>query len=244
MTARAPGNFTVGLDLAQVHDYSVVAVVERQERITRYPWGDRRYGDAEVDDYFNITNLRRWDHGTGYPDIVAEVGAMLKMLGIMGAPIILDASGIGGPPAALFREAWRGDLGDSAPWPIIITGSQTPAQRSHVPRGVLLSELRIKAQQRRIAIAADLSLKDALVRELAELRLSKGPKGADLYESGEHDDLVLAVSMATWSRMRHYCGACPVHARELTESGGTPRQHRSRGGGGVGACELQGSGVA
>jgi hypothetical protein len=99
--------------------------------------------------------------------------------------------------------------------PIMITGGQTVAQTEeqvgwvkeigfHVPKRDLVGVLAVLFQSQRMRIARDLPVAQLLVQELLNFRVKISLSGRDSYGAGEewrdgaHDDLVLAVALASW----------------------------------------------
>jgi hypothetical protein len=74
-------------------------------------------------------------------------------------------------------------------------------------------------QNGRLKVAAGLPEAETLKKELLNFRVKIDPKTAhDSYEhwrEGDHDDLVLAVSMACWFRLWYYRHTDPALARHL-----------------------------
>ena len=63
-------------------------------------------------------------------------------------------------------------------------------------------------QEGRLEIPAGMPLAKTLVRELAEMRVKALPNGYEQFgaRQGEHDDLVLALSMACWRAAKVHPG--------------------------------------
>jgi hypothetical protein len=73
-----------------------------------------------------------------------------------------------------------------------------------VPKRDLVSAVQVLLQNRRLRVAESLREAETLKRELLNFRVKIDPRTAhDSYShwrEGDHDDLVLAVSMAAWFR--------------------------------------------
>jgi hypothetical protein len=197
------GNWTLGLDLGLIVDYSALALVT---------WQDEHQRGQRPLKHLLINNLKRWPVPCDYPTIARDLGKLVVLAGLeqregrLGVPLVLDASGAGGERiVAFFDDAWRrGQLGTRRPWPAWVTGGQVPSKDRHISRGELLMELKISAQENRLHIAPELGLGEAFLDELRHLQLRKSPTGEDIYESvGKHDDIAMAVALAAYGAKWH-----------------------------------------
>jgi hypothetical protein len=78
----------------------------------------------------------------------------------------------------------------------------------HVPKRILAGAVQRVLHEGRLRIGAALPFAHALTGELQNFRVKlnerghdsygAGPAGDDWREGGEHDDLVLALALATW----------------------------------------------
>ena len=185
--------FYVGLDLGQVQDYSALTVLE---------WLPNEYSYA-------VRHLRRFPLGTPYPRICDEVRALVLRPPLVGkVQLVVDATGVGRPVLDIFRKA---QLGHGVIGISIHGGdnvSREPAVAGYrVPKRDLVSNLQLLFQTRRLKISKDLPEAEILVQELRSFRVQITESGNDTYgawRSGEHDDLVLAVSLAAWLGERHH----------------------------------------
>lgn len=185
--------FYVGLDLGQVQDYSALAILE---------WLPKELSSA-------VRHLRRFPLGTPYPRICEEVRALVLRPPLVGkVQLVVDATGVGRPVLDMFRRA---QLGHGVIGISIHGGdnvSREPAVSGfRVPKRDLVSNLQLLFQERRLKISKDLPEAEVLVQELRNFRVQISESGNDTYgvwRSGEHDDLVLAVSLAAWLAERHH----------------------------------------
>src|SRR5215218_9893352 len=194
--------FVLGLDLAQASDYTALAVLEQT-------WPEPDGTTARYD----VRHLERMPLGTSYLEVVARVGQRVRALTALDASVtlVVDQTGVGRPVVDLLRDA-------ALPCrlvPIMITGGQTVTQTEeqhgwvkeigfHVPKRDLVSVLAVLLQSQRMRIAQELPAAQLLVQELLNFRVKISLTGRDSYGAGEewrdgaHDDLVLAVALATW----------------------------------------------
>ena len=112
----------------------------------------------------------------------------------------LDATGVGRPITDLFRE----QLPRVPVYAITITAGTTvtgSGEHPHVPKRDLINTAALILEQHRLQIATALPDTDALVEELLAFRRTTSDTGHDSYAAaaGNHDDLVLALSLALWT---------------------------------------------
>lgn len=182
--------FIVGLDLGQAKDYTAIAVLERTNSAPWIPYNPLEY---------HLRHLERPTLGTTYPAIVQRVAYLLDAWPLAGcAALVVDATGVGAPVVDLLNNAGL------RPIALTITGgdaASTDGASWRVPKRQLVSNLQILFQSGRLKIAEGIPEAPVLVRELLNFRAKVSAAGADTYEAwreGDHDDLVLAVAMATY----------------------------------------------
>jgi hypothetical protein len=170
----------MGLDLGQRRDHTAVAVVERAEP------GYARVATGRL----VIRHLQRAPLGTGYPAVVEAVREAIGSDELRGqCCLAVDATGLGGPVVDMLRGAQLGcDL-----TAVTITGGDRQVQKGmnwSVPKRDLMAGVQVLLERGDLRIASGIEMAGALVKELMNARMSG--KGT------EHDDLVLAVSLAVW----------------------------------------------
>ena len=90
-------------------------------------------------------------------------------------------------------------------WPVSITGGDAEGIGQglyRVPKRDLVVGLQLLFEQGMIQIAEGLPYRETLVQELADMRVKVTRAGNEQYEagrSGQHDDLVSALSLACWA---------------------------------------------
>src|SRR6266487_771535 len=182
-----------GLDLGQAADYSALAIAEVTSADPEAPEPERRY---------DLRDLRRYPLGTSYLEIAASVCALLDREPLRSGEVALalDETGVGAPVRDMLERARpRARL-----VPITITGGYEPirdGQGWHVPKRDLVSTAQVLLQGRRLRVAPSLPEAATLVRELETFRVKLSDAGHDSYAAWretDHDDLVLAVSLACW----------------------------------------------
>jgi hypothetical protein len=192
---RSKRKYFVGLDLREAKEPTALAVVERTWRDSEKP--ERRAQCHEV------RHLQRWNAGTSYPAMIAEVIKVIDELPSVRA-LMINATAVGEPVVNLLRKARPSCRIHGV---TITAGNSITAGESGllIPRKVLISTLQILLQTRRLRVASRLLDAPTLGRELARFQ-SKAPlSGNDAmseWREGSHDDLVFAVAVACWQAER------------------------------------------
>jgi hypothetical protein len=159
-----------GLDLGQKHDFSAIAVVERED--------ERRLGlSSSVMRCLRVRHLERVPLGTAYAAVAGRVSALLAQAEFRQTKqLVVDATGVGGPVVELLRTVWL-------PCPVTsvtITAGDAEHGRGnewHVPKRDLLMGLAMLLEQRQLKIPRGLEETGALVRELTEVEVRRGADG-------------------------------------------------------------------
>jgi hypothetical protein len=152
-----------------------------------------------------VRHLERFALGTSYTDVVKRVAQIVRTPPLRGAPgvLLIDKTGVGAPVLDSFTHAGIGAVA------ITLHGGSSVTrdpQRAgfRVPKRDLVTVTQVLLQNRLLLVASGLPEAETLRRELLNFRVKIDPKTAhDSYEhwrESEHDDLVLAVSMAAWFR--------------------------------------------
>jgi hypothetical protein len=134
--------------------------------------------------------------GTPYPGIVAHVGRLLGKLPA-GTELVIDFTGVGRPVFDMFVYSGISPLG------VLITAGTAEMRDGmtcSVPKLTLVSRLQALLHEGRLKILRDLPEAETLVRELQDFRVEFTAAGHLTFNarSGKHDDLVLALAIATW----------------------------------------------
>jgi hypothetical protein len=186
--APAPSSsavYRIGLDLGAVDDYSACSVVE----VTNIEQpGEARY---------EVRHLERWRQP--YPSIIPLVLDIVGRLPAERRLLLVDATGVGLAVVQMMRLADLDLLGIT-----ITAGDQTGRNAAGitVPKVSLVGALQVVMQTHRLKVASGLPDGRTLATELQAFTRRQNPvTGRNQYAAwreGEHDDLVLAVSMAVW----------------------------------------------
>jgi hypothetical protein len=145
---------------------------------------------------FQVGHLERLPLGTPYPAIVAHVGQLLAKLP-SGTELAIDLTGVGKPVFDLFQYAGIFPIG------VQITAGTAESRDGmvcSVPKLTLVSRLQALLHEGRLKIQRELTEAETLVRELQDFRVEFTGAGHLTFNarSGKHDDLVLALAIATW----------------------------------------------
>ncbi|PZO78274.1 MAG: hypothetical protein DI629_12405 [Mesorhizobium amorphae] len=176
--AAAPQRF-VGLDLGQASDWTALCVVERTAAGLTVPFLSRT-------------------RGRPYTEVVSSLVAFMARPELVGARLVVDATGLGRPVIDLARASGLD------PMAITITGGRKPAgtmRNARVPKRDIVTGLLVALESGALTVAAGLDLAPVLARELGEMRRKLTAAGNDTYGAwgdDAHDDLVLAVGLALW----------------------------------------------
>lgn len=177
-----PTRVLVGLDIGQRHDWTALAVTEEEE--------------ADDGDALTLVALERIRHKP-YPAVAELVRDTMAALPT-GARLLVDVTGVGRPVTDQLIE-----LGVSHER-INIHGGNAVTKLDDgtlsVPKRDLISALVVGFEKGTFRIARGLRHAGTLESEAAAFRMKLSASGHDTYNAreGEHDDLLLAVSLTAW----------------------------------------------
>jgi hypothetical protein len=187
-TAEKPNRnwYVLGLDFGQANDHSALALLEADD--IRKP-------------SYRLRGLHRFPLGTPYSELPAALAdriaepPLARRIGLA-----LDATGVGTPIVELFREQFpRLPI-----YAITITGGNqvtgTPSN-PHVPKHHLINTCSVILERQRLEIAQHMRHTNDLRDELQAYQHETTEHGNEIYAPahGEHDDLVIALSLALWT---------------------------------------------
>jgi hypothetical protein len=210
----------VSVDLGQLADYTAVTIIERLDRLNPDYDGveaqmslERRKRRIRGFDYlvprdlpplFNVTYLRRFELGTPYPEIVAQVKRLMDSPKLQDQPLslALDATGVGVPVRDMFKK----EMPQARILPVLIHGGDNELFGKgfyRVPKRELISRAVKLLQRRELNVAPSLEYAQTLIEELRAFRLKININtGHDSYEAWrerDHDDLVLSLCIGLWA---------------------------------------------
>lgn len=210
-------SFYLGLDLGQAADYSALAVIEEpiwstladrwvssttlaREQIDSGIW-QRWQKHAPGKPPLWLRQLHRYPLQTPYPSVVADV---IRRLGgsdpRYDAILVVDGTGVGAAVVDMFRFA---EL-PCEMYSVVIHGG-VKVERNHVPKRDLISAVQVLLHTERLQVAKQSEMTQVWAAEMQNYRMKLSDAGHDSYSArgdSKHDDLVLAVALASWFRGR------------------------------------------
>jgi len=198
-------NFTIGIDLGKIVDYTALAVTERIIAAKEVIFKGEG-SEIQEDDHYQTRYIKRWPLGTEYPAIISEVGDIIRRGQLQDAEIIIDGTGVGRKVVELFQIAYQRQLlGNNWPRGYVITGGRK-ATKTEVPKSELVSKMQAILQTGRYKVVQ--SPEGRLLKaELQNFSAKFTTAGNETWENareGDHDDIVLAVALSCW--YKHYHG--------------------------------------
>jgi hypothetical protein len=187
--------FSIGLDLGQKNDPTAIAVIERIAAMNAYT--------------LRVRHVERLALGTPYPRVVDRVREIVQHDDLSGnCALAVDATGVGAPVVDMLRAA---RLGCDIAAVSITAGDRLQRSGSswNIPKRDLLAVMQLTLERGELRIPRNLRQLSSLLRELADFRSTASASGyvrlgADA--SGEHDDLVIAISLACWRAQGRLAG--------------------------------------
>jgi hypothetical protein len=173
--------YVLGVDIGLVHSRTTLVLVQ-----------EVALEGNEAPEY-HVKMLKRFPAGTKAPDILDFLVRLLARRELESCELVVDATGVGLP---IIQQMERRGL---RPRSITITGA-TKSNGSSVPKQNLVSGLLLLLQQHRLKIPADLKLLDELLEEFDNFDVKYSSTGRPTYAaaSGSYDDLLMALSLATY----------------------------------------------
>jgi hypothetical protein len=187
-TQPKPPSPIIGVDIGQRRDWTAVAILNGPTLGA-------------------LDRVRQED----YNDVAVRVAALLERPELAGAKIVLDETGVGVAVGDLIAKALQARGKAKSLVRVTITSGIAVTEVPggfHVPKRELVTPVAIALEASTLRIPTALPLAGTLVAELENFRVKVGPTGHDSYgagadwREGSHDDLVLAVALATWYRDR------------------------------------------
>jgi hypothetical protein len=199
--------FYVGLDLGQLSDYTALAILETPPIADK----DRLHRPLQ------LRHLERYPLRTPYPDLCDQVALLMRepRLSVsefdpsrakvvrFSPTLVVDSTGVGVAITDLLRRTGLKFV------PVSITGGDTAhrvKETWRVPKRDLVASLEVPFHRGRLKVAKGLQLWPVLREELLNFRRKVDLRTShDSYEhwrESDHDDLVLATSLASWASTR------------------------------------------
>jgi hypothetical protein len=182
------------LDLGQTGELTGLAVLEQTTGLDSLGRGLKLK-------YFAVRHLERFVVGTSFSAICTRLQALFSAPPLMNTNLVVDQTAVGQPVVRMLRRARL----KAIIRPVTITGGFQVVYNEDgswsVPKRDLVSTLQVLLQCRRIKVAPSLCEAQTLVQELRNFRVKATLYPNETLESwreGPHDDLVLAVAIASW----------------------------------------------
>jgi phage FluMu gp28-like protein len=184
-TQLQKNEYFLGLDLGRKQDHSALVIVERSLRAL-----NTRYIDAYTkwESFLSVRYAKQWKLGKAYGEVAKEVGDVFRKVEALGRSVLVfDQTGVGDAVFEMIREHLRGSNVEG----VVIT--------QELKRD-MYSSLETNLEQGKLKIPEDCYSSRELKQELLSVeirRIGFGYKyGA--FEKDSHDDLVMALALASW----------------------------------------------
>jgi len=204
-------NYTVGLDLGKERDPSALVVAERVLIFEGLP-SEQTFSDPTPPvDTYHVRHVQRFELGTPYDTVVDSVGELLSTPELRDhGLLVFDRTGVGGPIADMFAQAWQGGrLGRCFhPLGITLTAGFSKRGAAHgyydatAHKGDVVQRVYMLLERGHIKIPLGLPVAEQLQKELRAFRpkqnRSTGNLSFEAARESDHDDLVIALALAVW----------------------------------------------
>jgi hypothetical protein len=204
-------SFHLGADLGKQADYTAVCFLQKRTPLDKY---SRPNGAA----MFEVLTMKRFDLRTSYIEIVKQISDRLRYPPFDSfrdnagknypakIPTFLsfDQTGTGQAVGELLRNDKFLDSRLEEIKAINITGGREPSEGNdafNIPKRDLIMTTLIAFERGFLKFAGNMPELPTLVSELQNFEMRFTSKGNDTYSAKgtNHDDLVLALSLAVWS---------------------------------------------
>lgn len=194
--------YVAGLDLGQMNDYTALAILEVHEMPISVPttWGNVMIEGLPIRE-MKCRHLERFPLQTRYPEIAEKVlGRMRKLPKNIEQYLAVDKTGVGAGPYDILDGYKLNPIG------VTITNGNRAMMVSvrdwHVPKRDLVGAAQVGLQTKVLSVADKLPMASVLCKELQNFKMKISADGHDSYNAwreSDHDDLVLAVSIAGYT---------------------------------------------
>ncbi len=203
-------NFVCGLDIGQRQDYTAFVVIEKVCEVHKI--SSRTSVGASTTKILNLDvgEAKRFELGTSYTNIVDSVFTAMKDLqfkdGEEKPVLVVDATN-NAAIVDLINQKFKEDRRFKVVPVIITAGGQSSEEKNvyKVPKIELIQRTQLALEQGKLRFAEGMKYLDIFTNELENYNVKIVDSGSEFYDarSGEHDDLVLALSLAIWWCMRN-----------------------------------------
>ncbi len=198
------GYYVCGLDIGQRQDYTAFVVIGKKCEVHKI--SSRSIGESTT----KILNLdvgeaKRFELGTSYTNIVDFVFTAMKGLQFKDGedkPVLVVDATNNAAIVDLINQKFKEDRRFKVVPVIITAGGQSSEEKNvyKVPKIELIQRTLLALEQGKLRFSEKMKYLDVFKNELGDYQGLTTESGKEVYSprSGEHDDLVLALSMATW----------------------------------------------
>jgi hypothetical protein len=204
-------SYHLGCDLGKQADYTAVCFLQKRTPLNKYS----RPNSLPM---YEVLMMKRFDLRTSYIEIVKQISDRLKYPPFDSfqdnsgksypakIPTFLsfDKTGVGESVGELLRNDRFLDSRLEEIKAINITGGREPSESNdafNIPKRDLIMNCLIAFERGFLKFAGNMSELPLLIDELQNFEMRFTAKGNDTYSAkgANHDDLVLALSLAVWS---------------------------------------------
>jgi len=186
-------NLVVALDPGQRQDPAALVIVERILLARDGPTSPQR-------SRWDVAHAQQWALGTPHTEVVTDCIDLMCRDDMADARLMFDATGVGAVYEDLFRQAWRTGTLPRGAVSIILTAGVLD-NGTHIAKRNLVGRYEAKLSSGQIAVR-NIRLRDEIAKQHASFRAKFSQSGADTYEAlregRDHDDLVIALMLATY----------------------------------------------
>jgi hypothetical protein len=195
--------FVSGLDIGQSADYTAMVVLD----VTYRPM-------------MHVREIRRWQLGTSYPSIIADLVNLYGSTPLGGSTLVVDETGVGRPIVDYLRQSNI----NAHIIPYTITCGLKPGDGT-VPKKDLVGAVKAASGRERLKVADGLPLGPVLWKELqtfsAKVTSDRNETFASWREK-DKDDIVLALALSVYYATLHDSDGSEVLAANAANARRTP----------------------
>ncbi len=189
-------NLVVALDPGQRQDPAALVIVERILLARDNPQDHDRFR-------WDVAYAQQWALGTPHTSVVEDTLAVMRRDGLEDARLLFDATGVGAVYEDMFRQSKRDGRLRLWAQPIILTAGILD-NGAHLAKRNLVGKYEAKLSSGQVAVRA-IPLRDEIAKQHKSFRAKFSQSGADTYEAlrdgRDHDDLIVALMLATYWRV-------------------------------------------
>lgn len=175
--------YIVGVDLAKLHDYTAIVVID-----TTLLASEEKYV---------VSAVYRYPIGIEYHRVASHIIEQVLGFPYEGdVTLVVDATGLGAPVLEQFRANLSSVMG------VTITGGSNFARKGNdfnIPKIDLISTLLSVVENRCLYFAQEIPELDTMIHELMAFQGHFSETGRIRYEGRQaHDDMVIALALGVW----------------------------------------------